>query len=345
GHINAKLFVSQLQYTTSIGQQKSELSEHEIERGDGFKTAKTRTQTLQHAQSSKVPYDLIGKVAEGTKLTRKTVAAILSGIDPQQFYKFRFNPEEFISKVVKLINEQKATMIVEHISYDETGGPLDAFNKLILSYRRFEPATAMIGHKAEIGEGTIIEPGVFIGDKVKIGKNCIIHPNVTIYNHVIIGDNVIIQSGSVIGGDACYFQRRPDGFVKFESCGRVIIEDDVEIGACCCVDIGVTSDTIVGKGTKMDNFVQIGHDAKLGKNCFLGAHASVGGVTVVKDNVSIWAMGSVNKDLVIAEGTVVLAYSGVDKDTLPGKTYFGVPADEAMKKWREIATIKALSNK
>ena len=126
GHINAKLFVSQLQYTTSIGQQKSELSEHEIERGDGFKTAKTRTQTLQHAQSSKVPYDLIGKVAEGTKLTRKTVAAILSGIYPQQFYKFRFNPEEFISKVVKLINEQKATMIVEHISYDETGGTYDS---------------------------------------------------------------------------------------------------------------------------------------------------------------------------------------------------------------------------
>ena len=126
GHINAKLFVSQLQYTTSIGQQKSELSEHEIERGDGFKTAKTRTQTLQHAQSSKVLYDLIGKVAEGTKLTRKTVAAVLSGIDPQQFYKFRFNPEEFISKVVKLINEQKATMIVEHISYDETGGTYDS---------------------------------------------------------------------------------------------------------------------------------------------------------------------------------------------------------------------------
>ena len=126
GHINAKLFVSQLQYTTSIGQQKSELSEHEIERGDGFKTAKTRTQTLQHAQSSKVPYDLIGKVAEGTKLTRKTVAAILSGIDPQQFYKFRYNPEEFISKVTKLINEQKATMIVEHISYDETGGTYDS---------------------------------------------------------------------------------------------------------------------------------------------------------------------------------------------------------------------------
>ena len=125
-HINAKLFVTQLQYTTSIGQQKSELNEHEIERGDSFKTAKTRTQTLQHAKTSKVPYDLIGKVAEGTKLTRKTVAAILSGIDLQQFYQFRVNPEEFISKVVRLINEQKATMIVEHISYDETGGTYDS---------------------------------------------------------------------------------------------------------------------------------------------------------------------------------------------------------------------------
>ena len=140
----------------------------------------------------------------------------------------------------KALNSKATTIIINTEDVECPEGkalivhdnPLDAFNKLILSYRRFEPATAMIGPKAEIGEGTIIEPGTFVGDRVKIGKNCIIHPNVTIYNHVIIGDNVIIQSGSVIGGDACYFQRRPDGFVKFESCGRVIIEDDVEIGAC-----------------------------------------------------------------------------------------------------------------
>ena len=125
-HINTKLFVTELQYTTSVGSQKSELTEHEIERGDGFKTAKTRTQTLRNAQHSKVSYDLIGKVAEGTKLTRRTVAKILEGIEPKQFYKFKFNPEEFISKVIKLINEQKATMIVEHISYDETGGTYDS---------------------------------------------------------------------------------------------------------------------------------------------------------------------------------------------------------------------------
>ena len=124
-HIDDKLVVSQLQYTTSIGQQKSEMNEHEVERGDSFKTAKTRTQTLQHAESSRVKYDLIGKVAEGTVLTRKTVAKILSGLREDKIYMFKHNPEEFISKVVKLINEQKATMIVDHISYDQTSGTYD----------------------------------------------------------------------------------------------------------------------------------------------------------------------------------------------------------------------------
>ena len=125
-HINGNLVVSQLQYTTSIGQQKSEMNEHEVERGDSFKTAKTRTQTLQHAESSRVKYDLVGKVAEGTVLTRKTVAKILSGLREDKIYAFKNNPEEFISKVVKLINEQKATMIVDHISYDQTNGTYDS---------------------------------------------------------------------------------------------------------------------------------------------------------------------------------------------------------------------------
>lgn len=125
-HIEDKLVVSQLQYTTSVGQQKAQMNEHEIERGDSFKTAKTRTQTLQHAESSRVKYDLIGKIAEGTVLTRRTVARILSGLRVDTVHNFKNNPEEFISKVVKLINEQKATMIVDHISYDETSGTYDS---------------------------------------------------------------------------------------------------------------------------------------------------------------------------------------------------------------------------
>ena len=125
-HINSKLVVSQLQYTTSVGQQRSEMNRHEVERGDSFKTAKTRTQTLKHAESSQVKYDLIGKVAEGTVLTRRTVAKILSGLRLDKFHMFKNNPEEFISKVIKLINEQKATMIVEEISYNETSGTYDS---------------------------------------------------------------------------------------------------------------------------------------------------------------------------------------------------------------------------
>ncbi len=124
-HIDDKLIVSRLQYTTSIGQQKSEMNEHELERGDSFKTAKTRTQTLNHAETGRVKYDLIGKIAEGTVLTRKTVTKILSGLRADKIYMFKYNPEEFISKVVKLINEQKATMIVDHISYDQTSGTYD----------------------------------------------------------------------------------------------------------------------------------------------------------------------------------------------------------------------------
>lgn len=124
-HINEKLIVSQLQYTTSIGQQKSEMNEHDVERGDSFKTAKTKTKTLQHAETSRVKYDLVGKIAEGVTLTRKTVAEILSGLRIDKIDMFKHNPEEFISKVIKLINEQKATMIVDHISYDQTSGMYD----------------------------------------------------------------------------------------------------------------------------------------------------------------------------------------------------------------------------
>lgn len=116
--INEKLYVSQLQYTTTIGRQKDEMNEYEIERGDSFAGVKTRTKTLKHNETSQIKYDLVGKVAEGTKLTRKTVAAILKNIDEKKLYMFRYNPEEFISKAIKLINEQKATTIVDHITYN-----------------------------------------------------------------------------------------------------------------------------------------------------------------------------------------------------------------------------------
>lgn len=220
--------------------------------------------------------------------------------------------------------------------------PFTDFVKIIRKFRPFKPSTRSISSEAIIGKGTVVQPNTFIGNDVIIGKNCIIHSNVSIYDHCIIGDNVIIHSNSVIGADAFYFKRRPDHYDKLESCGKVIIQDDVEIGALCSVDIGASGDTVIGKGTKLDNHVQIGHDTVIGMNCLIGAHSAIAGVTEIQDDVIVWARCVINKDVVIGKGAILLATSGIDKSVEGGKTYFGSPAEEARKKWKEIALIRQL---
>lgn len=125
-HINAELFVAELSYSLTTGNQKDEMDANALARGDSFDSGKTRTRTLKHSDVSSIKYDLVGKIAEGTVLTRKTISIILSSIEPAKFYMFQANPEEFISKVIRPINEQKATMIVEHISYNEIDGQYDS---------------------------------------------------------------------------------------------------------------------------------------------------------------------------------------------------------------------------
>lgn len=221
--------------------------------------------------------------------------------------------------------------------------PFDDYIKLVQYFRPFEASNSSISPSATIGEGTVIQPGSFIGNHVKIGKNCIIHANVSIYDHTEIGDEVIIHSGAVIGADAYYFQKRAEGFKKFESCGKVIIENKVEVGALCAIDKGVSGDTIIGEDTKMDNHSQIGHDTQIGKRCLIGAHAAIAGVTVIEDDVIIWGRVAINKDLVIGKGAVILATSNVAKSLEAGKTYFGTPAIEAKEKWREIAILRRIA--
>jgi len=222
--------------------------------------------------------------------------------------------------------------------------PFDDYMKLVKHFRPFEAASAMISPTAEIGEGTVIQPGAFIGNHVKIGKNCIIHANACIYDHCQVGNEVIIHSGAIIGADAYYFQKRADGFKKFESCGRVILKDKVEVGALCAIDKGVSGDTIIDEDTKMDNHSQIGHDTYIGKHCLIGAHAAVAGVTRIEDDVIIWGRVAINKDIVIGKGAVILATSAVDKTLEGGKTYFGSPAIEARQKWKEMASLRRLAN-
>lgn len=244
----------------------------------------------------------------------------------------------------------KATTIIINKKVERPDGkalifsedPFTDYVKLVKKYRPFEPASQMISPSATIGEGTIIQPGVFVGNHVKIGRNCLIHANASIYDHSIIGDNVIIHSGTVIGADAFYFQRKPHGYSKFESCGRVVIEDNVEIGALCTIDKGVSGDTRIGKGTKLDNHIQIGHDTTIGRNCLFASAVVVAGVTTIEDDVILWGQVAIQKDIVIGKGAVVLATSAVDKSIEGNKVYFGIPAVEARKKWRELAALRQL---
>ncbi|PSK94474.1 UDP-3-O-(3-hydroxymyristoyl)glucosamine N-acyltransferase [Taibaiella chishuiensis] len=223
--------------------------------------------------------------------------------------------------------------------------PFAAYVKIVKRFRPFEPATQMISASASIGSGTQVQPGVFVGNHVTIGKDCLIHPNVTIYDHSVIGDNVIIHAGAVIGADAYYYKRRKERQVqydKLESCGRVIIHNDVEIGAGTTIDKGVSGDTIIGEGTKIDNHVHIGHGAVIGKNCLFAAQVGIGGKAIIEDEVILWGQVGVSKDLTIGKGAVVYAQSGVASSIEGGKTYFGSPVEEAKTKMRELNWIKRI---
>ncbi len=249
----------------------------------------------------------------------------------------------------KALNSKATTIIInKNVECPEgkalliSTDPFKDYVSLVKKFRPFTPSKHTISPETEIGKGTRIQPNTFIGNQVKIGKNCIIHSNVSIYDHSIIGDDVIIHANSVIGADAYYFQRRPDGYRKMESCGRVIIENKVEIGALCSIDKGVSGDTIISEGTKMDNHCQVGHDTYIGKNCLIGSHAAIAGVTRIEDDVILWGRVAINKDLVIGKGAVVLATSAVSKSLEGGKTYFGSPAGEARSKWKELVAIRKL---
>ena len=161
----------------------------------------------------------------------------------------------------------------------------------------------------------------------------------------VIGNNVIIQPGTVVGSDAFYYNTKKDRehwYKKMPSCGRVIIGDDVEIGACCTIDRGVSHDTVIGSGTKMDNHIHVGHDSVIGKNCLIAAHVAIAGVVDIKDGVTLWGQVGVNKTLTIGENAVIFAQSGVGSSIPGNKIYFGSPVEEASVKKRELVWIKRI---
>ena len=231
----------------------------------------------------------------------------------------------------------KALLIVDQ--------PFEAYLKIVRHFRPFLPAAHMISESAVIGEGTYIAPGVYIGHQVVIGRDCYIAPGAVILDHCVLEDRVVIQSGTVIGSDAFYYNTKKDREVwyrRMERCGRVLIESDVEIGASCTIDRGVTHDTRIGRGTKMDNMVHIGHDTVIGRNCLLAAQVGVAGAVVIEDGVTLWGQVGVSKTLTIGKNAVVLAQTGVPSSLKGDRMYFGTPAEDASIKRRELVWVKRI---
>lgn len=220
--------------------------------------------------------------------------------------------------------------------------PFRDFNTLTRHFKPFQFANVAIASSAEIGEGTVIQPNSFIGNHVKIGKNCLIHSNVSIYDHTIIGDNVIIHAGTILGADAFYYKKRPEGFDQLISGGRVVIEDNVGIGALCTIDKGVTGDTTIGEGTKIDNQVHVGHDSVIGKKCLIASQTGIAGCVVIEDEVTIWGQVGTTSGITIGAKAVIMGQTGVTKSVEGGKSYFGTPIEESREKLKQLANIKKI---
>lgn len=281
----------------------------------------------------------VNGLATGINEIHKVEAGDLVFVDHPKYY------EKCINSAATFIIINKETDVPPGKALLICADPFEAYLKIVRHFRPFTVSHQLISESATIGEGTVLMPGAFVGHHVTIGKNCIIYPNVSINDYTVIGNNVIIQSGTVIGSDAFYYntkKNRDVWYKKMDSCGRVVIEDDVEIGAACTIDRGVSHDTVIGRGTKFDNQVHIGHDSVIGKNCLFAAQVGVAGAVDIKDGVVLWGQVGVSKTLTIGENAVVFAQSGVPDSIEGNRSYFGTPVEDALQKKRELVWVKRI---
>jgi UDP-3-O-[3-hydroxymyristoyl] glucosamine N-acyltransferase len=286
--------------------------------------------------------EIIGEkeeAATGINEIHKVEEGDLVFVDHPKYYK------KCIESAATYIIINQKTEFPPHKTLLLVDEPFEAYQKIVQHLRPFKPSGKLKSESATVGENTVIMPGVFIGNHVSIGSNCVLYPNVVVMDHCVIGDNVIIQSNTTIGSDAFYYNKKTTRalhYKKMLSCGRVVIEGDVEIGAGCTIDRGVSSDTVIGAGTKIDNLVHIGHDTVVGKNCLFAAQVAIAGACTIQDNVILWGQVGANKTLTIGNGVEVYAQSGIPGDLEDGKKYFGSPAQEAAQKMKEIVWVKRI---
>ena len=249
----------------------------------------------------------------------------------------------------KALKSNATTILIDkEVSYPAgkalliSAAPFDDFNRLIKKYAKNGLLANSIGDTANVHSTASIAPNVVLGNNVSIGAHVVINPGVVIHDNVIIEENVIIGANTVIGSNAFYYKKNSTGYDPLITCGAVHIHKNVEIGALCTVDAGVTATTIIGEGTKIDNQVQIGHDTIIGKHCLLAANVGLAGCVELKDNVTFWGQVGCASDVVIGENVVVLAQSGISKDLPANKTYFGSPCKETRYAYRELAALRKL---
>lgn len=201
---------------------------------------------------------------------------------------------------------------------------------------------AIIGAGAEIGEGTRIGAGAIIGPNVKIGRGCVIAGGSSVLC-ALVGNGVIIHNGARIGQDGFGYAPGPRGMMKIVQVGRVIIQDNVEIGANTTIDRGAMDDTVIGEGSKIDNQVQIGHNVRIGRHCAIVSQVGIAGSTRLGDGVQIGGQAGLNGHITIGNGVQIAAMSGVIADIPPGERYGGIPARPLKDFLRDIADIAARS--
>ncbi len=203
---------------------------------------------------------------------------------------------------------------------------------------------AVIGPGAEIGARTVVGSGALVGQGVKIGRDSSIGPGVTL-QHCFIGNRVIVHPGARLGQDGFGFAMGPGGHLKVPQVGRVIVQDDVEIGANTTIDRGTTRDTVIGEGTKIDNLVQIGHNVTVGRHCVIVSHVGISGSSTLEDYVVLGGQVGIAGHIRIGMGAQVGAQSGVMSNLAAGGRYLGSPAKNARQTMREVAALSRLAER
>ena len=222
--------------------------------------------------------------------------------------------------------------------------PFEAYNSLAWHFRPFIHITENISPLADIDPSCTIEPGVIIGPYVRIGAGSYIQANTYIGAYTEIGENVIIQPGCMEAADAFYFNKKNNEYAKWRSIGKVLLGNNVELGAGCTIQRGVSGATIIGEGSKLDCQVHIGHGAVVGKNCLIAAQTALAGKVTIGDYVTIYGQVGIAQGLSIGDHAILLAKTGVSKDLPGSQTYYGVPAQPVREAYKQLAALRIFTS-